>query len=101
MGLFGASFGINRDKFRGVFDKTDLLFKGIFNRQSSEAYVPTLAEERQACIKKSQAMAREPEFATAVMYQGDEKQSATCFRDKIAADRAAMLLSFDPRGAPH
>jgi len=32
MGLFGASFGVNRDIFRDVFDRTDLMFRGIVGK---------------------------------------------------------------------
>jgi hypothetical protein len=35
-GALGASFGISRDFFRKVFDKTDLWFKGITHAQSYE-----------------------------------------------------------------
>ena len=92
MGLFGASFGINRDLFRGVFDKTDLLFKGITERAPSVE--PQQAKTQEA---PAQQQSNEASVSTAVLYaDGEHQKSGTYHRDQLAASRAAMLLGYDP-----
>ena len=48
-GVIGASFGISRDLFRMVFDKTDLIFKGIVDsdkgKNTKRAKAPELEQQ--------------------------------------------------------
>lgn len=98
MGLFGASFGINRDIFRKVFDKTDLLFKGIVGDSKEPAKA---VEQAQAVAKQTE----KPEAPiTTVVYEGyaDYPQSDTHHRDKVLAQAKQALLSMDhTKAVPH
>jgi hypothetical protein len=99
MGLFGASFGINRDLFRGVFDKTDLLFKGITKRSPSIEPQQAMNQAQEAAPQK--APEKESSIATAVFYaDGEAQKSGTYHADKITAERKAILLGYNPGQTP-
>jgi len=103
MGLFGASFGINRDIFRRVFDTTDLLFKGIVGNspEPSKAAGKGVAPEAAA---PSAPSAGAENVVTAVVYEAyaDYPQSDTHHRDRVLAQARQALLSMDPTKAiPH
>jgi hypothetical protein len=96
MGALGASFGINRDLFRRVFDKTDLLFKGITNKTSISKLEQDQINAGLAVQQK--LMSKDNEIATAVMpeYSGVQyPKSETHFRDKVLPAAQRALLSFD------
>lgn len=93
-GLIGASFGINRDMFRQVFDKTDLWFRGIIKNgrargKQMTAYV--------AAKEKSPEIARVATVTAPLEYEGhiDYPTSSTYHRDKVLAAAEKALLSFD------
>jgi hypothetical protein len=98
IGLFGASFGINRDIFRKIFDKTDLIFKGIIGDGPEPAKAASVAK---APVKQVE----NPEPAiTTVVYEGyaDYPQSDTHHRDKVLAQAKQALLSMDhTKAIPH
>ena len=94
MGLFGASFGVNRDIFRAVFDKTDLLFKGIIGNDREPA---KCVDSLQQTVKQS--ISESP--ITTVVYT-DFPQSDTYHRDKVLAQAKQTLLSMDhTKAIPH
>lgn len=95
MGLFGASFGINRDVFRQVFDKTDLWFKGITKNGRERARDRAVALE--ALKTQVQQVQVPANVATAVIYENpiDYPQSQTYHRDRVLAAAEKALLSFD------
>ena len=100
MGLIGASFGINRDAFRQIFDKTDLLFKGIIanykERQTARAQEIDISTGKTTEFK-------EPPVNT-IMYDAypDYPQSETYHRDKVLASAKQALLSMDhTKSVPH
>ncbi len=98
MGLFGASFGINRDIFRKVFDKTDLLFKGIIPDGNEPSKTVAISQS----IEKQSEKTETP--ITTVVYEGyaDYPQSDTHHRDKVLAQAKQALLSMDhTKAIPH
>lgn len=104
MGLFGASFGINRDYFRKIFDTTDLWSKGIFNSKK----VDSLQEEAGKKFEKENGLEhgkKESDVATAVAPPGgylDYPASATFHRDRVIKASAQALHELDhTRATPH
>ncbi|NBX03268.1 MAG: hypothetical protein EBR02_04250 [Alphaproteobacteria bacterium] len=98
MATFGASFGINRDYFRAVFDKTDKWFKGVSYAEKDTTQEPRL-EQQLAPVVKSSAH----DISTAVLYSNNvPERSGTYHRDHLSASRAKILLGFDPGATrPH
>ncbi len=91
--LFGASFGINRDAFRHVFDKTDLWFKGIVKstRRGHRAGKST------SCRKKPCEKPAPPSPPSSMKTSIDYPQSDTFHRDRaLAATGPQALLEFRP-----
>ncbi len=90
MGLFGASFGINRDVFRRIFDKTDLWFKGIFARGEGRDRKPEQLVDKQGKSANTSivTVVYPPDMA-------DYPSSDTYHRERLAAAKLA-LLSMDP-----
>lgn len=82
-GAIGASFGINRDTLRKVFDKTDPLFKGMFNFNDGKV-PPQLEQQLQPQVQAQQApqpsqlvsaskeQPKEPKVSTLVYYNHDD-----------------------------
>lgn len=102
-GMFGASFGINRDIFRKTFDQTDLMFKGIiFNKQVKQKQIEAgQAVEKE--IKNEEKNELEKAIATQD-FQGaiNYPESNTYHRDRVLAAAEKALLSFDhTRATPH
>jgi hypothetical protein len=96
LGAFGASFGINRDMFRQVFDKTDLWFKGITRTSIRPVPQPEPSVQPEKPV--------EHKVATAVLLDSplDYPQSQTFHRDRVLAAAEKSLLSFDhTRATPH
>jgi hypothetical protein len=89
MGLFGASFGINRDIFRHVFDKTDLWFKGVFERKNG-GHVADVKLHHDAAAKA-------PSEVTTLVSDNfvAYPSSDTYHRDRVLAAAEKALLSFD------
>jgi len=98
MGLFGASFGLNRDMFRRIFDKTDLLFKGIFHNSSSRGQQVTMlsqsSQQTEKSIEKSN-VATPPIITVVYPEHPDYPQSDTFHRDKLATATKLALLNMD------
>lgn len=94
-GAMGASFGLNRDFFRRVFDKTDLWFKGLIHPRHHEK-VRVQQEETGKDIEEAHN-GKSDTVATAVMPEGyiDYPASSTYHRDKVLAAAEKALLSFD------
>jgi hypothetical protein len=88
MGLFGASFGINRDLFRRIFDKTDLWFKGLFISNHNGVTPP------QQSVEKSKEKSESPSVVTVVL-PGDDSPASTYHQDKYKLAKMA-LLNLDP-----
>ena len=102
MGAIGASFGVNRDIFRKAFDKTDLLFKGLFKEAlSGKGYAQgqSLSLSEQADEKQQE----NPKFATVVYERQIEyPASDTYHRDKALASAKKALLGMDHTNSiPH
>jgi len=93
-GAMGASFGLNRDFFRKVFDKTDLWFDGIIHSKYH-------AQVRESQVKAGKEVIEEinehSAVATAVIPDNslDYPKSETHFRDKVLPAAQRALLSFD------
>lgn len=102
LGLFGASFGINRDMFRQVFDKTDRLFKGLTGKSNgvSHAVAPEPVQMADKPIEKQPNTA-----VTTVVYDNspvEYPKSDTYHRDKVLASAKQALLSMDhTKAIPH
>jgi hypothetical protein len=107
-GALGASFGLNRDLFRRIFDKTDMWFKGVTSREATKA-----VEDQQ----KAAGQAIEEELENGKNGNGHDKQakvlpsyesmidypeSSTYHRDRVLAAAEKALLTFDhTRATPH
>ncbi len=91
LGLLGASFGVNRDVFRKVFDKTDLWFRGLTRRS------PQMAVEPEPIKSAGITVPEAPKVATAVGFSSpiEYPQSQTFHRDRVLAAAEKALLSFD------
>jgi hypothetical protein len=96
-GAMGASFGISRDIFRKIFDKTDLWFKGIIHPREH-----ALVREHQIAAGEKITNGhskKEVEVTTAVLPENygniDYPTSNTFHRDRLAAAADKALLSFD------
>lgn len=97
-GAFGASFGINRDIFRQMFDKTDMLFRGLS---------PTLTEQyKQKLVAKGHSVdipEKNKENLTPVLYEGSAvsyPESDTYHRDKLMEAAKNALMSLDHTKLP-
>ncbi len=88
-GIIGASFGINRDAFRQIFDKTDMLFKGMFKFSD-----PAMRKSVQPTLNASKDR---PEVSTLVYPDSgiDYPTSDTFHRDQLAARANQLLASLD------
>jgi len=101
MGLFGASFGINRDYFRKIFDTTDLWTKGLL----SDKKVREHQEEAGKKFEKSNGLKNhDGNIATTITPDGylDYPASGTFHRDRVLAATEKALLELDhTRSTPH
>lgn len=99
-GVIGASFGISRDLFRMVFDKTDLIFKGIVDsdkgKNTKRAKVPELAHE----INVAPPIIERPKVRTIVYPDAPEldeenpnKKSASFWQEKIPSKHDAGFIA--------
>ena len=99
LGLAGASYGINRDVFRQIFDKTDLLFKGLLEKSNHkyQALSQAPAQEQVPTVAKEAPV-------TTFVYDGalEYPKSDTYHRDKVLASAKQALLSMDhTKSIPH
>lgn len=78
-GTIGASFGISRDIFRMVFDKTDLLFKGMVDSNKAPVKEPEIAQKTTQTV----TLDRQPRVRT-IVYPDmiDYPTSETHWQDK-------------------
>lgn len=89
-GTLGASFGINRDLFRQVFDVTDRLFKGIIVPSNVKGAAPEIAQEPQV------AQAKEEPGRVLIEPAAEPQRSETYFRDRLSRETAhRTLLAID------
>jgi hypothetical protein len=100
MGLFGASFGVNRDMFRSVFDKTDLMFRGIVSKSKAseqiiEAPAPAPVQQAVQTTEKSPEVVAMPAQETKQQSQVEYPASETYHRDKVVASARQALLTMD------
>lgn len=102
-GMFGASFGLNRDLFRRVFDKTDLWTKGIFYHKKVKEEQIAAGLEIQDDINGKDDIKKEPASKPQETYSGmTYPESETYYQDKVLAAAEKALLSFDhTRATPH
>lgn len=92
-GAIGASFGINRDIFRKIFDKTDMMFKGAANwKQGIKPAQPTIEPTRTLSASKDR-----PTINTLVYQEAgiDYPTSETFHQDKVIANAKQALASMD------
>ena len=124
MGLFGASFGVNRDIFRDVFDRTDLMFRGIVGQgkkpdpvagmveykateKTPEKAAEKTAEQPAASAPSQEAQPQEPVNVVIPQEKQSDSQvkypeSQTYHRDKVMASARNALLSMDhTKSIPH
>ena len=90
LGAVGASFGINRDIFRQIFDQTDLWFRGFVSHGHSQK---VLLDSPAPSIAQEPSVEKAPN-AQPIAYEGHVKypESNTHFRDQqIARARDAMM----------
>jgi hypothetical protein len=97
MGLFGASFGVNRDLFRHVFDKTDLWFRGIVSKNKKPEAVHQPASAPKVSFGPEHAESTKEAPVTTVVYENQPQYPAseTYHRDKVMASAKQALLSMD------
>lgn len=98
--IVGASFGINRDIFRKIFDVTDYWFMGLTSAKGKAKSHEVEPEVAQAvATAKPEAIAAKPpavEIAATVPVVEAGSRSSTHFQDKINAAAAKQaLLSMD------
>lgn len=100
-GLFGASFGINRDLFRKVFDKTDMLFRGLFKSESRDKQLTAIQEKAKTRENPYMAKDKDNRIAT-VVYEGyiDYPASGTHWREAAIKDANKAFHSLDPFSGP-
>jgi nucleoside phosphorylase len=95
MGMFGASFGINRDYFRRIFDVTDLWSGGMLSSKKVEQH----QEEAGKAFEKENGLQHgtKEEVATAIASDGylDYPVSATFHRDRVIKASAQALQELD------
>lgn len=96
-GLIGASFGINRDLYRQVFDVTDRWYKGlVFNGKSNEK-APARAQE--AAPEHRTLVAETPATVTRDAQEAEppyrKVKSDTHYRDRVMTEAKQALLSLD------
>lgn len=86
--VIGGTFGINRDIFRSIFDKTDRWFRGIISEEKTAPSV-SIVQEQAASKAATVAGTAMPTISNP---QADGK-SPTFYQDKIqqAASRQALL----------
>lgn len=112
MGLFGASFGVNRDIFRDVFDRTDLMFRGIVGKAKTADPVAGMVEykapeKEQAPAPAQAAQPQEPVNVVIPQEKQADNQvkypeSETYHRDKVMASARNALLNMDhTKSIPH
>ena len=102
MGLAGASFGINRDIFRRIFDKTDRLFRGLPAQGKSPE--PALSQGQGLGAYRTSHIAPSEPLVNTVVYDNfpDFPQSDTYHRDRVLASAKQALLSMDhTKSIPH
>jgi len=98
-GLFGASFGINRDIFRNIFDRTDHLFKGIIVPDGKDLN-KTIESSQQVVTSKE----KDENTITTVVYDNysDRPQSDTHYRNMVLTQAKEVLLGMDhTKARPH
>lgn len=103
LGAVGASFGINRDIFRQIFDQTDLWFRGFVSHAHSRKVLmekgtgnPKYFEEDQ---KAAEAAAKIPASAPEIVPYPSQiayPESNTYHRDRVLAQAKEALVSMDP-----
>ncbi len=94
MGLVGASFGINRDIFRKIFDKTDLLFKGMVAMKTPRQP----KQEQNLMISASAERPLEKMPVKTLVYTDSNIEypiSETHHRDKVLANARQALAAMD------
>ena len=109
-GALGASFGINRDLFRRIFDKTDLMTKGIISNdlvkeqqvESGQRLSKGHGKEDDTIVTRNDAKDDKNDKKQAA-YEGIAyPESDTYYQDKVLAAAEKALLSFDhTRATPH
>lgn len=89
-GAFGASFGINRDIFRKIFDQTDMMYRGTPRKlgEPAEAKMVTRAPEKEQAVEKTKEK---------IVYDGHLQypESETHHRDQYLKAAKEHLLSMD------
>lgn len=100
-GLMGASFGINRDAFRKIFDKTDLWFKGITHgkahemvREHQKSEGLKIDMELKGHGSPAPALVAQQQVATAVLPDAQEPVS-TQWRDSVLTRAQQALQTID------
>lgn len=90
VGLIGASFGINRDSFRKIFDKTDSLFRGMFDFTQPTQRAPEQAITINASVER-------PKVKTLVYPDAgiDYPTSETHHQDKVMQNARQLLAAMD------
>lgn len=97
LGAVGASFGINRDLFRKIFDKTDLIFKGVFY-YGEEKYKKKAVQQELATGTATTLSTAQPSLVSTLVFpqpDPDSVQSDTFHRDRIVAGARQTLLDMD------
>ncbi len=99
-GAFGASFGINRDVFRKIFDATDMMYRGRAG-DPVHAKMVTRSKEKAQEIEKPQE-AEQPAPQT-VLFDGHMTYppSETYHRDKYAAAKQVLQEMDHTKMSPH
>ncbi|MDX2113182.1 MAG: hypothetical protein SFW63_05575 [Alphaproteobacteria bacterium] len=101
LGALGATYGLNRDFFRKIFDKTDLLFKGLIGTRAHQLVKEDQIEAGKTVEEKlnNKENCKTEAIATSVvpdyMAEKNSPVSQTHWRDKVLPAAQRTLLSFD------
>lgn len=95
LGAVGASFGVNRDLFRQVFDKTDLWTRGFASHEHS---VRVLKGHEKATEKSSEI---EPKQSIVYNSPIQYPESETHHQDVLSAGRKALMEMDHTKMSPH
>lgn len=96
-GLIGASFGINRDLFREVFDTTDRWYKGLIGKGRENGKAPSHAQDTAQTPGSAPSRAL-PSAATREISPAQPyvvAKSDTHYRDRVMKEARQALLSMD------
>jgi len=102
MGAIGASFGINRDIFRQIFDQTDLWFRGFVSHDHAKSVLLDPSRPKPLESLQEKAVTEASKESILLNTPIDYPASPTFHRDKLlAAGREALMNMDHTKMSPH